>query len=501
MSQIEAWRDYPLDAQQNVFNTLIQQARDTEWGKRFDYATIRYTDEFRKRVPLQDYDSLKPEIQRIMNGEQNILWNTPVKWFSKSSGTTSDKSKFIPMTAESIEDCHYRGAIDLLSAYCTANPNTKLLSGKGLIVGGSNQINPLNRDSSYGDLSAVLLQNMSFFAQLYRTPDLSVALMDDWEKKIEALAQSTVNEDVTNISGVPTWTILLIKRLFEITGKDDLSAIWPNLELYIHGGVSFKPYREEFRSLIRSEQMNYFETYNASEGFFAFQMGANDEDLLLHLSNGIFYEFIPSSEFGKEEPQTVLLHEVTQGENYGLVISTNGGLWRYIIGDTIRFTSVRPYKIQVTGRLRHFINVFGEEVIVENTDRAISEACQQTQTVVSDYTVAPIYLTSHQRGGHEWLIEFSKAPEDIREFGKILDASLRNINSDYDAKRFHDLALLPPVIHSMKPNTFYNWLKAKGKLGGQNKVPRLSNERNYLEEILASAAGDEPLVKPLSDTE
>lgn len=478
--------DYPLDAQQKVFQYLIESAKDTEWGKAHGYADIRYADDFRRRVPLQDYDSLKPFIQRLMDGEQNILWNTPVKWFSKSSGTTSDKSKFIPMTEESIEDCHYRGAIDLLSGYCNANPNTKLLSGKGLIVGGSHQINPMNKSAVYGDLSAVLLQNMSFFAQWYRTPDLAVALMNDWELKLEALAKATVNEDVTNISGVPTWTMLLIKKLFEITGKNNLKTIWPNLELYIHGGVSFKPYRSSFRSLVQSDDMHYYETYNASEGFFGFQYGLNDDDLLLHLNNGIFYEFIPSTEFGNSAPRTVFLHEVITSENYGLVISTNGGLWRYVVGDTIRFTSVRPYKIQVTGRLKHFINAFGEEVIVDNTDRAIAEACRLTSAVVNDYTVAPIYLTLENRGGHEWLIEFSKPPEDLGYFAKVLDDSLRAVNSDYDAKRSHNLALLLPVIRALRPDTFYNWLKSKGKLGGQNKVPRLSNDRSYVEEILAT---------------
>ncbi|MEO6167223.1 MAG: GH3 auxin-responsive promoter family protein [Chitinophagales bacterium] len=492
ISQIELWKDYPLDAQQKVFQYLIQAGKDTEWGKVHDFLNIHYADDFRKRVPLQDYESLKPYIQRIMDGEQNLLWNTPVKWFSKSSGTTSDKSKFIPMTAESIEDCHYRGAIDLLSAYCNSNPDSKLLSGKGLIVGGSHQINPMNKNSAYGDLSAVLLQNMSFFAQWYRTPDLSVALMNDWEKKLEALASATANEDVTNISGVPTWTMLLIKRLFELTGKTDLKEIWPNLELYIHGGVSFKPYREEFKSLIRASNMYYYETYNASEGFFGFQYGLEEDDLLLHLNNGIFYEFIPAEEFGKEQPRTVFLHEVMPGENYGLVISTNGGLWRYVVGDTIRFTSVRPYKIQVTGRLKHFINAFGEEVIVDNTDRAIANACHLTGAVVNDYTVAPIYLTVHQRGGHEWLIEFSNPPDDLNHFTKVLDESLREVNSDYDAKRSHNLALQLPVVHVLKPNTFYNWLKSKGKLGGQNKVPRLSNDRSYVTEILSSAQQAQP---------
>lgn len=481
---MESFIEYPLDAQQKVFRQLIQSGKDTEWGRRFDFSAIRDPDEFRRAVPVQDYESLKPFFQRIMRGEQNILWNTPVKWFAKSAGTTSDKSKFIPLTREAIEDCHFKGAIDLVASYCASNPETKLLSGKGVIVGGSHQPNPDNNSISSGDLSAVLLQNMSWFGQLFRTPDLSVALMNDWEKKLDALAKSTMNEDITNISGVPTWTMLLIKRILELKGKDNLADVWRNIELYIHGGVSFTPYQQEFESLIRSDKMHYYQTYNASEGFFAFQYGLKDDDMLLHLSNGIFFEFIPPDETGNENPKTLLLHEVKQDENYGLVISTNGGLWRYIVGDTIRFTSVHPYKIQVTGRLKHFINAFGEEVIVDNADRAVADACRQTDAIVNDYTVAPIYLTTQHRGGHEWLIEFSKPPNDLFSFTKILDDALRAANSDYDAKRQHDLALALPVVRSMPRNTFYQWLKSKNKLGGQNKVPRLSNDRKFVDEIL-----------------
>jgi len=485
IGQMEAWMEYPHDAQLKVFHSLIGAAKETEWGMRYDYSTIHHPDEFRKRIPVQDYDSLKPFFIRMMQDEQNILWSTPIKWFSKSSGTTSDKSKFIPMSRESIEDCHFKGGIDLLSAYCHNNAETKLLTGKGIIVGGSHQSVDDSGGISSGDLSAVLMQNMSFFAQLFRAPDLSVALMSDWEKKLEALAIATMDENVTNISGVPTWTLLLMKKVMELKGKNILKEVWPDLELYIHGGVSFTPYRSELLALIGSAEMNFSETYNASEGFFAFQFSKNDHDLLLHLSNGIYYEFIPSSEFGKDHPATKLLHEVVTGENYGLVISTNGGLWRYVVGDTIRFTSLKPYKILVTGRMKHFINVFGEEVIVENSDRALAEACRQTSAVVNDYTVAPIFLTATQKGGHEWLIEFSKPPADMNEFTPILDKELRAVNSDYDAKRQHDLAMRMPVVHPVPPKTFYNWLKSKNKLGGQNKVPRLSNDRKLVEEILA----------------
>jgi hypothetical protein len=483
-AQMEAWIDYPIDAQQNVFRNLIQAAKDTEWGRKYDFASIKYPGEFTRRVPVQDYESLKPCFQRIMNGEQNILWNTPIKWFAKSSGTTSDKSKFIPLSKEAIEDCHFKGGIDLVAAYCASNPETKLLNSKGIIVGGSHQANPENQSISFGDLSAVLMQNMSWFGQLFRVPALPVALMSDWELKLEELARATMNQDISNLSGVPTWTLLLIKRMLELKGKNNLTEIWPNIELYIHGGVNFTPYRQEFRSLIQSDKMHYYQTYNASEGFFAFQYGLHDDDMLLHLSNGIFFEFIPSSEMGNENPSTVLLHEVKEDENYGLVISTNGGLWRYVVGDTIRFTSLRPYKIQVTGRLKHFINVFGEEVIVDNADRAVTEACRQTGAVVSDYTVGPIFLTTKTRGGHEWLIEFSKQPADLHSFTEILDQTLRSVNSDYDAKRQKDIALQLPVVHMLPINTFYKWLKSKNKLGGQNKVPRLSNDRKFVDQIL-----------------
>lgn len=484
MSQIQAWMDYPMDSQLRVFSQLIQSAKETEWGKKFDYASLRSPDPFRERIPVQDYDSLKPYFERMINGEQNVLWNTPIKWFSKSSGTTSDRSKFIPMSRESIEECHYKGGIDLLSAYCAAVPETTLLSGKGIIVGGSHHPNASNQFTSSGDLSAVLMQNMSFFAQWFRTPDLSIALMDDWEKKLEALAISTMDENITNLSGVPTWTMLLLKKVMELKQKSSIHEVWPNLELYIHGGVSFTPYRKEFDSLIRWHDMHYYQTYNASEGFFAFQLGKDDDDMLLHLSNGIFYEFIPESEFGREQPRTNLLHEVVPGVNYGLLISTCGGLWRYNVGDTIRFSSIRPYKIQVTGRLKHYINAFGEEVIVDNADRALAEACHATGAEVRDYTVAPIFLTTEHRGGHEWLIEFAKSPDDLSAFASILDTSLRRINSDYDAKRQHDLALLPPKIRSLPDHSFYHWLKSKNKLGGQNKVPRLSNDRKYADEII-----------------
>ncbi|MEI7670336.1 MAG: GH3 auxin-responsive promoter family protein, partial [Pseudomonadota bacterium] len=358
----------PLDTQWNTFRYLLSTAADTEWGKQYDFDSIKTYEDFKNRIPVQDYDSLKPFIDRIMEGEQNILWSTPVKWFAKSSGTTNDVSKFIPMTRESIEDCHFKAGIDVLTMFCNTYENTNIFSGKGLILGGSHQINQLNQYSSYGDLSAVLLQNMSFFAQRYRTPELSIALMNDWEKKVEHLANATINENVTNISGVPTWTIVLIKRLFEKTGKSTLKEIWPGLELYIHGGVSFTPYRDQFKTLAGDSSVKFVETYNASEGFFAFQDNGEETGMLLHTNAGILYEFIPQSDWHKEHPETLILHEVKANENYAMVISTNAGLWRYKIGDTVRFTSINPYRIVVSGRVKHFINAFVEEVIVDNAD-------------------------------------------------------------------------------------------------------------------------------------
>lgn len=467
-----------------MFTYLIQTAKDTEWGKRFDYAGIKTFADYQNRFPVQDYDFFKTEIERIMKGEDNVLWPGTITWFAKSSGTTSDKSKFIPVTKVSLDDCHYKGGRDLLAMYLHNHPESKLFSGKGLIMGGSHQVNQLNAFSRYGDVSAVMMQNMPFYAHLVKTPNLSIALMSEWEEKIEKMAEHTLKQNVTHIAGVPTWTVVLIRRLFELTGKNNLRDIWPNLELYIHGGVSFKPYREQFNQLIRGDDMNYIETYNASEGFFALQDRLQADDMLLLNDNGIFYEFIPVEEFDKEYPKTISLAEVEVNKNYGLVISTNAGLWRYKLGDTVKFTSVKPYRLQVSGRIKHFINAFGEEVIVDNSDEAIRKACLATGAIITDYTAAPIYFSGEGKGGHEWIIEFEKQPDDISRFTEVLDTTLQSINSDYEAKRHKSMALEMPHVHIAPEGTFYNWLKSRGKLGGQHKVPRLSNERNYVEDIL-----------------
>ncbi len=482
--QIEQWMQNPVDMQRQVLQHLVTSAQYTEFGRKYNFSKIFSIKEFKKAVPIHEYDDLKPYIQRIMNGEQNILWDTPVSWFAKSSGTTSDKSKFIPVSEESLQDCHYKGAKDVLTMYYNFNPDSDLLTGKGLVIGGSHNINQLNEEAHYGDLSALLLQNSPFWATWLRTPELNIALLDEWENKIEKLAQNTINENVTSISGVPTWTMVLIKRILEMTGKTTLGEVWPSLELYIHGGVSFTPYREQFEKLI-GRKINYLDMYNASEGFFAAQANPNDDGMLLFLDHGIFMEFMPIEEYGRQQPETIGLKDVEIGEQYALVINTNGGLWRYLLGDTIQFTSLNPYRIKVTGRLKHYINAFGEEVIVDNSDKAIAIACEKTNAVVNDYTAAPVYFSDNSNGAHEWLIEFEKIPENISHFTYELDNALKNINSDYEAKRHKDIALRMPLVKALPKGLFTEWLRSKGKLGGQHKVPRLSNDRKYIDEINA----------------
>lgn len=480
--RIEGWKTHPQDAQREVLQDLVTAGQYTEFGKKYNFSTLFNIRSFKQTVPVHEYEDMKPYIQRIMEGEQNVLWNTPIYWFAKSSGTTSDKSKFIPVSDESLEDCHYKAAKDVLTMYYQYKPDSDLLTGKGLVLGGSHTINPLNHEAQYGDLSAVLLQNTPFWGNWLRVPDLSIALMDEWESKIELLAQSTIRENVTSISGVPTWTLVLFRRILEITGKQSIAEVWPNLELYMHGGVSFTPYREQFRKII-GKPINYLEMYNASEGFFAAQDIPGEEGMLLFVDHGIFMEFMPIDEYGKQFPQTIGLKEVEPGKNYAMVITTNGGLWRYLLGDTIQFTSLEPFRIKVSGRLKHFMNAFGEEVIVDNTDKAIAAASAATGAVVNDYTAAPVYFSEGSNGAHEWLIEFEKQPDDLAAFTRELDATLQSLNSDYEAKRHKDIALRMPVLHSLEKGIFSNWLKSRGKLGGQHKVPRLNNDRTHLEEI------------------
>jgi hypothetical protein len=480
---IEQWLNDPAGTQFTVWQDLIAAGQNSEFGRLFHFSEIQSFQDYKERVPIQDYDSLKPYIERMMAGEENVLWNTPINWFAKSSGTTSDKSKFIPVSEESLKENHFKGSKDVLSLYYGSHPESDLLTGKGLVIGGSHQISSINDDVHFGDLSAVVLQNSPFWSNWIRTPDLSIALMDEWESKIEKLAQATIHENVTSMAGVPTWLIVLLRRILEITGKSTIGEVWPGLELYMHGGVSFVPYRQQFEKLI-GKPINYLEVYNASEGFFAGQDDIDKEGMLLMCDHGIFYEFMPVSEFEGEQ-KTIQLNEVEIGKNYALIITTNGGLWRYLVGDTIQFTSIDPFRIKVSGRMKHYINAFGEEVIVDNSDKAIAIASEKTNAIVNDYTAAPVYFSDDGNGAHEWLIEFEKDPQYLDQFIFELDTALKSINSDYEAKRHKDIALRMPVIKTVPKNTFSNWLGSKGKLGGQHKVPRLSNDRKFLDEIAA----------------
>jgi hypothetical protein len=482
--RIENWVNNPKATQRGVLQHLVTSAQYTAFGKKYNFTRLFTVKDFKNAIPIHEYDDIKPYIQRMMEGEENVLWNTPINWFAKSSGTTSDKSKFIPISEESLQDNHYQANKDVLTNYYKNFPGSELLTGKGLVVGGSHQINRVNEDIQYGDLSAVLMQNTPFWGQWLRTPELSIALLDEWENKIEKLAQATAEENVTSLAGVPTWTLILLKRILEIKNVSTIKEVWPNLELYINGGVSFIPYREQFEKIIGAP-INYLEVYNASEGFFAAQEKPEDNGMTLFTEHGIFYEFMPVEEYGKENPKTVGLDEVTTEKNYAIVISTTGGLWRYLVGDTIQFTSINPYRIIVSGRLKHYMNAFGEEVIIDNSDKAIAYAAQQTGAVVSDYTAAPLYFSDNSNGAHEWLIEFDIEPSSIEAFTIAMDEELKNVNSDYEAKRQKNIALRLPVVKILPKGSFAAWLRSKGKLGGQHKVPRLSNERTIIEEILS----------------
>jgi hypothetical protein len=420
----------------------------------------------------------------MRGGRQNVLWPGDIRWFAKSSGTTSDKSKYIPVSQEALEECHFKGGKDMLSLYCNNFPNTALFDGRGLAMGGSHKISEINNASFYdGDLSAIIIQNLPSWAEFIRVPKRSVALMEDWEKKIEQMAIDTIPHNVTSLSGVPSWLLLLLKRIIEKTGKETINQVWPNLEVYFHGGVNFTPYREQFDQLLPAPHMSYMETYNASEGFFGLQDRSDSQELLLMLDYGIYYEFVPVDQLENASPKVVGLEEVEMNKNYAMVISTNGGLWRYIIGDTVQFTSLYPYRIRITGRTKNFINVAGEELIIDNAERAMDIACKKCHAAITDYTAGPLVYQKNQIAAHEWYIEFETPPDDLQYFAETLDNALKSLNSDYESKRFHGLVLREPIIRQVPQNTFYNWLKKKGKLGGQNKVPRLANDRKYLDEI------------------
>ena len=487
--RIERMLDYPIETQRKLFKTLINAAKDTEWGQKHDYASINDEATFRQKVPVGDYESHKEDIERMMRGEANVLWRGTIKWFSKSSGTTNDKSKFLPVSDEILETCHFQGSRDTLSMYVTNQPNPKYFKGYSLLICGALSSFEQHPETTFGDVSAIMVANLPSFYRLFYKPTYDIALLAKWEDKLEATAQQVMNENITMIGGVPTWNLVLFRRILELTGKKNMLEVWPNFEVYIHGGVNFEPYRAQFKELLPADRIQYREVYNASEGYFASQLYPDDDDMLLFLDNGIYYEFVPMNDWSEGSMDAAIpLSEVKKGVNYAMLISTNAGLWRYHCGDTVIFTSIFPFKIKITGRTKHFINAFGEEVMVANTDKAIAMTCETLNAIVEEYTAAPIYISGIEgRGGHEWIIEFDKPPADYEAFADLLDENLQSINSDYEAKRFKNLALNRLKINVVPQETFLNWMKYRGKFGGQNKIPRLSNNRKYVEEILQFA--------------
>ncbi|NRD21244.1 GH3 auxin-responsive promoter family protein [Winogradskyella eckloniae] len=481
--QIELFIKYPNEVQNELLFSLLKVAKDTEIGRKYNFESIKSYREFNQRIPIVNYEEFQPLIERSRNGEQNIFWPSAIKWFAKSSGTTNAKSKFIPVSAESLEDCHYAASKDLLCMYLNNNEDAQLFTGKSLRLGGSKELYKEN-GTVFGDLSAILIDNMPFWAEFSSTPSNKVSLMSDWDAKLQAVVEETIEENVTSLAGVPSWMLVLLNNVLEKTNKDSLFDIWPNLEVYFHGGVSFNPYVEQYKAILPSHKFRYYEIYNASEGFFAIQDQNNSSDLLLMLDYGIFYEFIPMGTYGTPHQTVIPLSDVQLNVNYAVLITTNAGLWRYKIGDTIRFVSLSPHRIKVTGRTKHHINAFGEELIIENAESAFKNVCQQTSAEIVDYTAAPIFMEGKEKGSHEWIIEFKTPPKDMSNFELLFDLELQALNSDYEAKRLNNMTLNKPKIHSARPNLFYDWLRENDKLGGQHKVPRLSNSRAYLEELL-----------------
>lgn len=481
---LDAYATRAVALQDAVLRRLLSEAAGTEWGRAHQYAGIRSYEDYRRLVPVQTYDDVKPYIERMRHGESNVLWKGQVRWYAKSSGTTNDKSKFIPVSPDGLKRIHYAGGTDCVASYLRNNPDSRFFSGKGLILGGSHAPNYNLKDSLVGDLSAILIQNVNPLVNLIRVPKKEIALLSDFEVKRDRIARSTIGKNVTNLSGVPSWMLSVLRRVLELTGKDSLEQVWPNLEVFFHGGVAFAPYREQYRQLIRSDRMHYVETYNASEGFFGVQTDPTDASMTLMVDYDVFYEFIPMDEFGKADPTVVPLEGVETGKNYAMLISTSCGLWRYLIGDTVRFTRKDPYRFVITGRTKHFINAFGEELIVDNAEKGLEVACAGTGAQIADYTAAPVFMDSDAKCRHQWLIEFAVLPDSTERFARILDRALQQINSDYEAKRYKDITLQPLEVVVARKNLFHDWLKEKGKLGGQHKVPRLSNTREYIDELL-----------------
>ena len=481
--QIEFFLKYPNEVQEELLFHLLDRAKKTEIGKKHGFESIKSYTTFQERVPIVTYEDIESLIEKNRRGAQQVFWDTPIKWFAKSSGTTNAKSKFIPVSQESLDDCHYKASKDLLCLYLNNNENSQLFTGKSLRLGGSKELYK-NNGTVFGDLSAILIDNMPFWAEFSSTPSSKVSLMDNWEVKLAAIVNETIKENVTSLAGVPSWMLVLLNEVLQTTKKEHLLEVWENLEVYFHGGVSFEPYKEQYRNIIPKSNFKYYEIYNASEGFFAIQDQNDTSELLLMLDYGIFYEFIPMDTFGTVNQRVIPLSQVVVNKNYAVVITTNGGLWRYLIGDTVRFTSIKPYRVKVSGRTKHHINVFGEELIIENTEAALKSVSIKANCKIKDYTAAPIFMKGKKKGAHEWMIEFSDPPENIEYFTELLDNALKSLNSDYEAKRFNNMTLNKPKVHIARENLFYDWLKSKNKLGGQNKIPRLSNNRTFIDDLL-----------------
>ncbi len=481
---IDSYAVKPFEIQNGVLHSLVSRAADTQWGNEHDYANIRSYEDYQKLVPVQTYEEIKGYVERMRQGEADLLWPGRVQWYAKSSGTTNDKSKFIPVSKEGLHRIHYAGGTDCVASYLHNNPESRMFSGKGLILGGSHAPNYNLKHSLVGDLSAILIQNVNPLVNLIRVPEKKIALLSDFEEKMEKIARSTIHEHVTNLSGVPSWMLAVLKRVMEITGKSGLEEVWPDLEVFFHGGISFEPYRDLYKQLIRSDRMHYVETYNASEGFFGVQTDPSKQWLTLMIDYDVFYEFMPMEDFGRPNPRVVPLEGVELGKNYAMLISTSCGLWRYMIGDTVKFTNKTPYQFVITGRTKHFINAFGEELIVDNAEKGLIRACAETGARILDYTAAPVFMDAEAKCRHQWLVEFEQMPDSLQHFSEVLDRSLQEINSDYEAKRYKNITLQPLEVVVARPNLFHDWLKAKGKLGGQHKVPRLCNSREYMDELL-----------------
>lgn len=483
--QLERHNNEAETLQREALEYLLDRAKDTEYGRNHLFGAARSYEDFAKNTPINTYEELKGDIDRMRHGERDILWPGQVRWYAKSSGTTNDKSKFIPVSSDGLRNLHYRGGKDVVAMYLRNNPKSRMFDGKGLILGGSHAPNYNVKDSLVGDLSAILIENINPMANLVRVPKKKTALLSDFEVKRDRIARETIGRNVTNLSGVPSWMLSVLTRVMELTGKQHLEEVWPNLEVFFHGGVAFTPYRRQYEQLITSPSMHYMETYNASEGFFGIQSDPEDKSMLLMSDYGVFYEFIPMDEFGTDRPTVVPLWGVEKGRNYAMVISTSCGLWRYILGDTVSFTSVNPYKFVITGRTKSFINAFGEELIVDNAEQGLAYACRETGAEVSEYTAAPVFMDDHAKCRHQWLIEFARRPDDMARFASLLDKHLQEVNSDYEAKRYKDITLQHLEVVEARQGLFNDWLKLKGKLGGQHKVPRLSNSRDMIDQILS----------------